>query len=346
MSNDSTTDTLTDSVSNREEQLNPISEIDEPETDEISDTSSGYFPLRPRPATRVLTEDQSEDLYERYVENSDCIRFDLPQRQVRTQLDPENKAIDDLVFGKFHFEIPEPSSGDVLEITFPDDSRKVKISLSFAKYHSSTIHTMLSSELLGEKSTLHFRSLDRKTFLRLFGLIYNPGRLNECAHLLLRKNVLENILMAAQFLEIGQVKSLICMAIPELINRHKEILRYFQNYFIENIDARRAREVKEEGKYSMMKLERLVPILDRFENHSGVQLILNNLYVDWDSAVVDNEKLTKRFTEPRGDALSLSAHASFEKVLLKIIENCPASNQRRDGLCEIVRPRVRRRFAY
>jgi hypothetical protein len=303
-------------------------------------TPRNRLPRRPQRPCEELTDWEliglNHDSYTKIMENGKYMRFDIDPRRFKNSSD--SKVITELIYDTLKLPVPSvPEKEDVIALKFlsgecvPHLYETTKVNASFIKFHSRTITTLLGSQLLagGTPDVLETRA-SKTSFDLLVQLLYNPGKFSDFAPFLLRRNVLDELLSLAEFLEVDQIKNMITLMIPTILDVYQEVVEVYletagnmHSHSNENnplvISKIKEIEEREPGEFAVEKLTGLVEVFDRHKYYECVVYIFSSLYRNKDDVGEDSEGFIKMMNSPSG--YSVVAYSAMNSILTKLINN-------------------------
>lgn len=275
-----------------------------------------FVPLHPRGRHREGNFFDNDENYTKFILKSKYLRFDLLGSKFQSSVDEEDRKILNLVFQDFKLNIPTPNDHDSLTLTFQSDPRKLVVSSTFVSFHSSTIREILSSSMSVEakEGMIHFDTVSRRDFELLVGFLYDPGKLVEYAHILLRTGILEGLLLTSRFLGVTTFKSLFDMAIVDIIKAHDVLETFIDRTEFPSPEG----DPEVIGEHAIIKLEYLFEIIDQFQMTRSVEYVLKAIFKTKEEVFITREPLQKMLTTP--GRTSQEASILFAKVLLGLLD--------------------------
>lgn len=200
-----------------------------------------------------------------------CMRFDIDSGTIQ-----KKPGLPKIYEPKPKIVLPVPM--DPLVFTFPN-GKKLAVSKSFIVHHSATIKDIINAGMLEE--TINLTSVQRKSLKLLLHILYNPGALDNLSVHLFRVGVLDNLLIAADMLNIQNLKALLNMAMPKYISFYFQVVKFYTSFFCvkqsmyfpgEPIAQSNDEEISsitellntEPSGYAMIQVHHLIAILDQF----------------------------------------------------------------------------------
>ncbi len=288
------------------------------------------------------------DAYTRIMEGSKYMRFDIDPEYFKKSRD--SKVIVDLIYSSPILPMPLVSEKEeVVTLKFlqgEDRYETSKVNSSFIKFHSQTITSLLEIQLVyGVSSEVLETRTPKEVFDLLIAMLYNPGKLSDFSRLLLRKNMMDELLSLASLLGMAQIKNMIISMMASLLEAYQEIAETYQQT-VESIHSSgelnplaiaRVKEIedREPGEFAMERLLNLVEIFDRHKYYECVVYIFMSLYKSKNDVNEDSEGFIKMLNTP--STFSNVAYSAMNKILTSLVVS---EEQERDPYYRASRKRI------